>query len=778
VTSYRDPAGHEVTLSGTTWRLWRDACVRSAGFPARRVLALRDDALADAADAYGRSAGAGVAAPEAYELAYRAATARLPRIVADIAQDQLFREAVMWQNPGMVVNCLDRITAEAPRNAKGRTREMAVTTYLQRYCLKNDTIGFFGPVCWVSLIAGDEDLTVAPGGRLLAERTTYFEAWAIDAVGRVIAEREEVSWWLRPRRDPSVLLAGNRLHFPRRKPAVLSSAQLRMLMRCDGQRTVRELAAAPEPDALALLAGLRDLGALQIDLAVPVQAWPEEWLRRQLEHIGDPAVRAAALHPLEEVVAARDAVATAAGDPDKLQQAMISLAQTFERVTGGPATRCAGQTYAGRTLVYEDAVRDVDVRLGQTVTGTLARPLGLVLDSARWLVAEITDRYEALFLQLFDRECLRARTDRVPLSRLIAMATPDLVAAPGTGLTEIAASALAEFQERWQSVLQVPGDRVARHSVRAAAIAERAVALFPARPLAWSRASQYSPDVMIAAASAGELRRGEFLLVLGELHLAANTLESRALVEQHPDPARLLAAATADHGGRRIIAIPDKASPFVTSRVSPPTALPSPDYTYWTAGNDAFVPPESSAVLPAAGLVVSRNHGNLIVRCAFSGAEFAFFEIVGDIMTGVVGSAFRPVAPRPHRPRITIDRLVLSREAWTFSIADVPWAFVEDEARRYALARQWRNEHQLPERIFYKVPAEDKPIAANFRILALVNLLAKSVRKSRDAGFVSFSITEMLPDTDQLWLTDAAGERYTCELRLVATSAEGNDHAR
>lgn len=767
MTTCRVAAEHKIALGDTGWWLWREAGVRSAGFPARRVLVLCDDDLANAADRYHRSADAG----PAYAAAYRAAIERLPGIVADTAKDSLFRESVLWQNPDMVVNCLDKITAAPARAHKSRERELAVTAHLQRYCLKNDTIGFFGPVGWASLTTGSNDLVVAPGSTLLAERTTYFEVWAIDQVARVIAERGHASGWLRPRRNPSVLLVRNHLHRPRRKPVVLSGGQVRMLMRCDGQLTVSELLATQEPDAPALLAGLTELGAINIDLAVPVQARPEQWLRQEIEGIGDAEARAAALRPLDEVVAARDAVATAAGDPDKLQQAMLTLTQTFERVTGVPPTRRPGDTYAGRTLVYEDAVRDVEVRLGQEVTGALARPLGLVLDSARWLVAEITDQYRTLFRQLLDRECRRAGTDRMPLLSLLAMATPDLLPSAGTRLTEIAAGTLRDFQERWQRVLHIPRDRVPRHSVSAADIAERAAALFPARPVAWSCASQYSPDIMIAAASVVALSRGEFLLVLGELHLATNTLESRCLVEQHPDPARLLAAVTADHRRGRIVAIPARDLPVVTSRVSPPTALLSPEYTYWTGGNEAVIPPESSPVIPAASMLVGRNGEELVVRCASSGAEFAFFEVIGDIMTGVVGPAFSPIAPCPHQPRITIDRLVLHREAWTFSIADACWAFVQEEASRYALACQWRTEHQLPERIFYKVPVEEKPMAVDFRSLTMVNLLAKSVRKSKDAGFASFSATEMLPDIDQLWLPDAAGERYTCELRMVLTLA-------
>jgi hypothetical protein len=610
---------------------------------------------------------------------------------------------------------------------------------------------------------------VQPGEQLLAERSTYFEVWAIDQVATVIAQQDGVAGWLRPRRDRSTLLARDRLHRPLRKPAVLSPAQLAMLGRCDGRRTVTELVAGAGPDGAAVLASLRDLGAVRAELAVPVQARPEQALRSQIEQIPDAAVRDAALRPLNEITDARDAVATAAGNPDKLLPAMAELARVFERITGSQATRRPGGAYAGRTLVYEDTVRDVQVQLGPSVTGALARPLGLVLDSASWLAGEVAERYRALFSALFDRECRRARTDRVPLSRLILMATPDLLTPSSRALTEITTQVLAEFQQRWQALLEIPPGPLARHHVRSADLAGRAAALFPARPPAWSAAAQHSPDLMIAAASADALRRGDFDLVLGELHVAINTLEARVFVEQHPDPARLLAAAGADHSGR-VVTIPRKDSPFVTSRTCPPTALPSPAFTYVCAGDDALEPPAGAAVLPAAGLLVSRDGADLVVTCAASGARLAFIEAIGDVMTSMVGSAFRPIGPAPHQPRITIDRLVLAREAWTFAMADAAWAFAKDEAQRYAQARRWRQQHGLPEAVFYKVPTEDKPFAADFRSLTLVNLLAKNVRQAKEAGFASFGVSEMLPGAGQLWLPDAAGERYTCELRFVATS--------
>jgi hypothetical protein len=210
----------------------------------------------------------------------------------------------------------------------------------------------------------------------------------------------------------------------------------------------------------------------------------------------------------------------------------------------------------------------------------------------------------------------------------------------------------------------------------------------------------------------------------------------------------------------------------VTTRLSPPTAVLSPDYTYWSGGDEAIVPPEASVLLAASDLVVGGTGDDLVVRSASAGTEFAFFEVIGDLMSAVTANAFRPVGAAAHRPRITIDRLVLARESWTFAVSDLPWAFVKDEAARFALARQWRRRHEIPERAFYRVPVEIKPSAVDFRSLLLVNLFAKAVRRTSEVGQTSVTVSEMLPDLDQLWLTDAAGERYACELRMVATLAD------
>ncbi|HEV3293328.1 MAG TPA: lantibiotic dehydratase, partial [Streptosporangiaceae bacterium] len=428
---------HRVALGGSVWGVWRDVCVRGAGFAADRVLAVCDEPLAAAAD---RAAGGG-GDRAAFEAAYARAVTRLSAGIADTYADPLFREAVTWQNPVLARFLRDHDQGPAaPRRSKQRQRELVIANYLQRYCLKNDTIGFFGPVGWATAGHDGPALTVTPGNQLIARRTTYFEVWAIDKIAAEIARHGRAHGWLRPRRTRSVFLDGSQLHRPHRKPVTLTGDELAIWHACDGHRTISQiLDSAGTPDGRGLLTRLAELGALRLDLEGPMHAWPEQLLTRELEQITDPAARAAALAPVEQLITARDAVAATSGDPDALDQALADLAATFEQITGTPPTRRAGANYAGRTLVYQDTTRDVTVHLGHPITQALAAPLTHILDSARWLINDITGKYRTLFTELYDQMATQANGAPLPLQRFLTAASPYLLLHQSRAIAELAA---------------------------------------------------------------------------------------------------------------------------------------------------------------------------------------------------------------------------------------------------------------------------------------------------------------------------------------------------
>jgi Lantibiotic dehydratase, N terminus len=148
------PAEPHLVLLAGQWALWRDLAVRTAGFPVSGL------------DIFG--------SPDE-QAALRA-----------VARDPLFQTAVTWQNRAALRNAVVKIAngAAAPGSAR-RRREEVVASYWQRYCAKNDTIGFFGPLAW-GRVADDSPAVQASCGRLVSESTVCFEAWAIQALAEAL----------------------------------------------------------------------------------------------------------------------------------------------------------------------------------------------------------------------------------------------------------------------------------------------------------------------------------------------------------------------------------------------------------------------------------------------------------------------------------------------------------------------------------------------------------------------------------------------------------------
>ena len=114
----------------------------------------------------------------------------------------------------------------------------------------------------------------------------------------------------------------------------------------------------------------------------------------------------------------------------------------------------------------------------------------------------------------------------------------------------------------------------------------------------------------------------------------------------------------------------------------------------------------------------------------------------------------------PHRPRVTVEGAVLSREQWTLPGP----GRLAPEVDPFLEVRRWARAAGLPRRFFARLPGETKPLCVDLDSWLLVEAFARMA----GAAEGPLRLSEMLPSPDGLWLPDAAGRRYTAELRLVA----------
>lgn len=767
---------------GCSWGWWDQVVLRAPGFPARGVERLAAPELAAAADAMAPAASE--AEWDAFRRRFDHGMRDVARRLQEIAASPGFRRAVTWQNHRAVETALApllRWDADADaRNSKHRQHEELVASYWQRYCVKNDSIAFFGPVGWGRIDPTAPRTRVTTGPGLVKRCEVFFEVWAVDRLAAALAADPEVRPWLRPRRASYVRVDGDSVLAPGPRARDLPPVEAEVLRACDGLTRAREI--APLVGRALARRGLdEDVDAAEVErileqlqrrrwltwnLDLPIVPRPERDLRRFLEEIADGEVSRRALSKLDALEAARAGVEDAAGDHDRLAAALAELDRTFVDLTDADATRREGRTYGGRTLAYLECRRDVAFELGEDVFEAAA-PLSLLATSGRWLCFRLAEALRPRFAALHAR--LAGAGAAVPLSTYWFEALP-LVR---RGAREALETIQADFHDRWAGILDLPVDEP-RVAYASEALGPRIRTAFDAPRPGWGGARYCSPDLLLAAPDLEHVHAGDFELVLGELHLAVNTQRHYCFVTQHPEPEALFAWVERDSPGPRLFSVLPKDSPPRLSIRTHPALIRPADYL--VAHSHQTVPASRPRLVHSADALVVERDGALAVVLP-DGETFDLLDVFSEMLMDAVLDRFRIVPARAHVPRITFDRLVVARETWRVDLDSLAFASSSSEARRYVEARAWRRELGLPERLFVSFGRGDKPFFVDFSSPVSVNVLARAVRRQAADGAARLTVTEMLPTLEQLWLTDAAGARYTAEFRLAGFDLLGNEDA-
>jgi hypothetical protein len=153
-----------------------------------------------------RMAGATISAANSdFSRAFEEGGSQTSRAIRELLESERLREAIIWQNRRAFHSGIDSLlrtdlTAQTtPQGFKQRQNEQLIASYVQRYTVKNDTIGFFGPVGWAKVHDSGSAIEVRPGAKLLSKRTVYFESWCIDQVAELFSRSGSFRKWAAPR---------------------------------------------------------------------------------------------------------------------------------------------------------------------------------------------------------------------------------------------------------------------------------------------------------------------------------------------------------------------------------------------------------------------------------------------------------------------------------------------------------------------------------------------------------------------------------------------------
>lgn len=672
-------------------------------------------------------------------------------------EDDRLQQATIWQDASVVAEILPR--ARGPRASRARRCQPMLARYLQRYVLRNESVGFFGPVFWGSLESGGANITHRPGADPEVRTEAVLESWAVAALAEALVEsgplRESFPVTLRVEawHIGRYLVRGSRRH-------TLSTAQRAVVTELSGpsypRRTVRELAAATGLDLEEVVDAVGELAAAEFihwgpDL--PPAIGELAALRAQVTRLADSPERDHAARELERMDAAIE-LAGAARSAAELDERFHQAATLFSAVTARRADRVIAPDARGRQIMGLMGERTGELRVGGQLADDIVRLLQLLRPVARWLAFAAGEAVEAAAR---DARQVAGDADEVPLG-LVYAGLAAVVWEP-----EFMTSVIAELRQRWHRVWQGGGDDdQPLDDVRARAEEE-----FAAPLPCWASGAEHSPDLMVAARDIAAANRGEYRLILGELHVGTVTADQVPFTWAG-DGARLVEREYARSRGSQARFVPAYVNDFTYNSAlnyPPPEVGDSAHTLSLVVGPtyDIRQPDPDRFVRMSECTVIERN-GRLRVRTPIG--EYGLLEVLGEMASQAASSSFNLVPPGTGR-RTVDGRIVLNRASWACATEDLQELI--DDSSRMSCVRVRRHLESLgvARWSFWRAGNGVKPIYLDLWNALYLRVFVQMVRRLDPSDVPHVVLTEMDPDVNHAWLPHPDGGTVTSELRVT-----------
>jgi hypothetical protein len=681
-------------------------------------------------------------AREQLERAFEEELQAIRAALRELSEDPRLREAVASSSPP--------VYGDLEKGRWSARLERQLASYVQRLCAKNETMSFFGPINYGRMDpAGPDGIALAWSGPLvLKARRTHVASWLVKGISEAITFDPELVPWLVLRKksfaDPPLPKEGGSLS--------AETAELlgRLVRAVDGARRLsllaEELGCPLEQVAkVARLGCSKHLLTHQLELP---SASPQPLLEliERLSGFPGPVARSH-LEGLSEILARMERYGGAAATAKvRLNEELRSfIAQRWgvrSPLEGRQEQGSAGAEgppqakqhthahfYVDRLPMREECGGDLRVTVGGARAAELARRLEGPLELLGRAAESTRRRAREQVARL-----LGSRS--VPFWKVVA-AFSDRPIPYDDSLSEWIAGAIADPRARRYQV-EVPR--------------------LPAPPASEGLPLICSVDLLIGARDVEAWGRGEYEVVMGDIH---DTALVWGWALQFHDARQRVEAEMIQALGQ----LP-RSLPVVTVLASRrtgllPAELPGPVIEL---GGVSTRP--SAWRLPFDDLLVVSDGQSAHLWSQSLRSEVCLYN--GELES-LVHTAFALPRIRPprvdlgaHTPRVELDGIILQREQWKLSQEQVGALLsCKDDRERLRCATALWDELGLPEAVFAKLPGERKPVLVDpcspYVLRSFLNLL-----EHRGGAVVS----EMVPAPSQLWLKAPTG-RHTAELRCT-----------
>ncbi|MEJ8651931.1 lantibiotic dehydratase [Streptomyces sp. MS1.AVA.3] len=734
-------ADENLQEAATELLLCEDALRETAGSGFRRleraVTRCEPGRLPSVPADWGEAVDAWHTAAERYTSLYREADEQATKKLLTILERPEVAEAVLLSNSDAFHNMLRPLLDRAdPLTSRRRRARRQLYTYIQRFCAKNETVSFFGPMAYATVRDGTSNEREAEPRTGLTElqtglpqrRRVFISYWAGRALCRALARDNRI-------------LPGLAFHPTQHGPTPVGLSENTEAGQREDARTVfthldaaggtlRTLTHGTGLPAKRVAHALRLLlaaGAVDMRLGGgPYDMEPLTSLRAQLGELPGSPARKEWLDRLAALESCRAALEAGAG-PER--EGLISaLENAFTEATGESARRAAGATYADRAVFYEEASSPFALRIAR----------------------ELADRWQE---QL--RGLLEVCTGH---GQATQRAAADAVRGELSGVERLD---LAAYAARAAAVFPAPGSEFAtNHAPVYRAEEWRAVAERLAQEAAGAHGDRYALiDLCVKAGTAGALAEGELLVARVHHHLLVRSW----LGTMYPDQDRFAAAADTwitEQDGRLV--------GFDFGRRN--------KGYYRFSGREAALRPASWAdsgqpILRPEELTVALDENGIRLLDPDGARAFAYLPLNDFVKYAPFAALSHPQVAHPsfvagddgELPEIDIDGVVCQRPRWRIDSdsLDLP----TPHARFLQLRRLARR--TSVRFLFCRSARERKPYLVDLASPLAADLLGHVAR-----GTEALVAEAMSPGPGELWLRDEEGRRYTCELRMQLIGRE------
>ena len=444
----------------------------------------------------------------------------------------------------------------------------------------------------------------------------------------------------------------------------------------------------------------------------------------------------------------------AIGDLERRTECLDTLNQLLAEASVD-LSRETGAMYVGRYPVYEDCSRNMTISLGRGLLAQINDDLGPLMRIHQWLIKAIAHQLNQAFIEVWEQRQNALAGTPVDFLDLLNSLAPLLPA--------IEARIVIDLEQRldnaWAQQLEGFPDNLDVH-LRAADV-ERLISRLDAElgvtDFEVFGSDYHSPDFLLSSASVDAINRGDYAIIVGEVHPAVHTLSQPVAAPFGPFNTQVNEEVEAIFQRPRLV-LADSPESYQRSHIDWP-----------------LLPSYQQLVLPTGGGCVAAHQQFAAGRAkvTYANGRLQVIDALGQFSEDLLcvyptplhrlGFALAGSAVAKHdQRRIWLGRALYKRASWLFSSDQLPQLKTSIDDLDHTLQwRSWAVAQGLPRYAFIKIDSEPKPLFLDFDNPLSLDGISNALQSASQVKF-----SEMRPCPEELWLAQARG-RFCCEIRTT-----------